>query len=586
MHILTAQLRLLGLVHILFIAVSKIYAQSNDNFANRIVLTGTTFTTSAVTTDSATIEAGEPVRHKYHSIWYSWTAPSDLRVTLNNSGSSGTEIRMSVYVGNSLATLCAVTATSDQTLSWVAVKGVNYQIAVDRRYSYSSGSIILSLTSSFFGSGGTVIGPDLPTTASPSNDNFSNRKVLLSLPLTVIAVNGGGTRETAEPTNGFNTLWYSYTATADQWLNVRVESFVHNYNINIYHGNSYATMQLVPTSSNSFSVLMQKGSTYHISVANYYDISKDTFESNFLNYILDNIIQLAFSTSAYATSGAVIGPDSPTANSPNNDNFSARKTLSGSKLSVFGINTQASRESFEPTATGYRTLWYSWGTNQGGAVTVNVGHFGSQSDSQILALYTGAEISSLKNVVLTKVSGSPGTYTFNAEANVTYQIALGSYYSDMYGLVSFDLAGPGAGASAGTTSPTATPRLTNLATRGLVGTGGDLMFGGFTLSDTRRVLIRAVGPTLASFGVSGTLADPKLEIYQGSNLIASNDNWGSGGDADTIAAIASSVGAFALNSGSKDAVIITNLGAGGYTAQVSGVGGTTGVAIIEVYELP
>lgn len=112
------------------------------------------------------------------------------------------------------------------------------------------------------------------------------------------------------------------------------------------------------------------------------------------------------------------------------------------------------------------------------------------------------------------------------------------------------------------------------------------MFGGFTLSDTRRVLIRAVGPTLASFGVSGTLADPKLEIYQGSNLIASNDNWGSGGDAAIIAATTSSVGAFALNSGSKDAVIITNLGAGGYTAQVSGVGGTTGVAIVEVYELP
>lgn len=591
MHISSALRRMLGLALGLFIAVSKVYAQSNDNFANRIVLTGTTFTTSAVTTDTATIEAGESSRHKYHSIWYSWTAPADLRVTLNNSGSTGADIRMYVYIGNTLGTQCPVIATRNQTLSWVAVKGVTYQIAVDRKYSTSYGSIILSLTSSIFGSGGTVIGPDLPTTASPANDNFSNRKILSSLPLSVIAVNGAGTRETAEPNNGYNTLWYSYTATADQWLNVSVESFVAAYNVNIYHGDSFATMQLVPTSSNSFSALMQKGSTYHISVANYDDISKYSFDNSY-ETTLDNIIQLAFSTSAYSTSGTVIGPDSPTTNSPNNDNFSARKTLSGSKLSVFGINTQASRESFEPAATGYRTLWYSWGTNQAGAVTVTIGRVGItgrssyEPSAQTLALYKGTEISSLDNVVLTKVSGTSSNYTFNAEANVTYQIALGSYYSDIYGLVSFDLAGPGAGASAGNTASTATPRLTNLATRGLVGTGGDLMFGGFTLSDTRRVLIRAVGPTLASFGVSGTLADPKLEIYQGSNLIASNDNWGSGGDAAIIAATASSVGAFALNSGSKDAVIITNLGAGGYTAQVSGVGGTTGVAIVEVYELP
>jgi hypothetical protein len=551
---------------------SIVHAQSNDNFANRTVLTGATFTTTAVTTNGATIEVGEPTSHNTRSVWYSWTAPSDLRVTLNNGGSTGGEIRMFVYIGNTLGTLCPVRSTSGQTLSWVAVKGVTYQIAVDRNYSSIVGNVILTLTSSIFGSGGTVVGPDLPTTAAPANDNFANRKTLGPLPLTVIAVVGGGTRETAEPTNGYKTLWYSYTATADQWLNIAVETSVTDWSVNIYQGDSFATMQLVPTSSSLLTALMQKGTTYHISVANEFSSTSE------------NIIQLAFSTAAYTTSGTVIGPDSPTANSPINDNFSARKTLSGPKLSVFGFNTQANRESFEQAANGFKTLWYSWGTNQAGPVTVTIGRVGFSN--QTLAVYTGTEISSLKTVTLTRVSGASSDFTFNAESNVTYQIVSGSVFSSSGGLVSFDLAGPGAGASAGTTTPTTTPRILNIATRGLVGTGGDIMFAGFSLSGERRVLIRAVGPTLATFGVGGTLGDPKLEIYQGTNLIATNDNWGGGTDAAILTSAAASVGSFPLTPGSKDAAIIATLPLGGYTVQVSGVGGTTGSAIVEVYELP
>lgn len=129
------------------------------------------------------------------------------------------------------------------------------------------------------------------------------------------------------------------------------------------------------------------------------------------------------------------------------------------------------------------------------------------------------------------------------------------------------------------------PRFVNISARTQVGTGGDILIAGFNVggSGARRVLIRAVGPTLATFGVSGTLADPRLEVYSGQTVIASNDNW----DATvTPTATQSSVGAFQLTAGSRDAALVISLQPGAYTTQVSGVGGTTGVALIEVYELP
>ncbi len=130
--------------------------------------------------------------------------------------------------------------------------------------------------------------------------------------------------------------------------------------------------------------------------------------------------------------------------------------------------------------------------------------------------------------------------------------------------------------------------LVNLSCRARVGTGADILIAGFVIDGTerRRLLIRAVGPTLGTLGVTGTLADPKLEIIPagGTTPIASNDNW----DA-SLAPVMAGAGAFALTPGSKDAALVVTLGPGSYTAQVSGVGtgaAAQGVAIVEVYDLP
>lgn len=138
----------------------------------------------------------------------------------------------------------------------------------------------------------------------------------------------------------------------------------------------------------------------------------------------------------------------------------------------------------------------------------------------------------------------------------------------------YDVAGTGNGS-----------RLVNVSARSQVGTGGEILIAGFTVSGNgqRNLLIRGIGPTLANFGVGGVLANPKLELYSGNTKLQENDDWG--GSA-TVATAANTVFAFGLPSNSKDSALVVALSPGQYTVQVSGVGSTTGVALIEVYELP
>lgn len=177
----------------------------------------------------------------------------------------------------------------------------------------------------------------------------------------------------------------------------------------------------------------------------------------------------------------------------------------------------------------------------------------------------------------TVVTLSPGNYTAQVLTNGGTGITLVEVYD----------------ADGSTTS-----KLVNLSTRGFVDTGDGVLVAGFVVTGSapKRVLIRGVGPTLAVLGVSGVLADPTLQVFDSKNtLLAQNDDWGtpqtvSGGAAPAtgadITAADTATGAFTLPSGSKDSAIVVTLQPGAYTAIVSGSGGTTGAALVEVYELP
>jgi cyclophilin family peptidyl-prolyl cis-trans isomerase len=142
--------------------------------------------------------------------------------------------------------------------------------------------------------------------------------------------------------------------------------------------------------------------------------------------------------------------------------------------------------------------------------------------------------------------------------------------------------------------PVSTLRPINLASRARVGTGGDILINGFFLAGTqpRTLLLRAVGPRLAApdFNVPGALANPRLTLFRqlpdgSSEKIAENEKWGDAPNAAAIAEAIAAVRAFDLSPGSLDAALLVKLPPGGYTAQASGVNDTTGVALIEAYEV-
>jgi uncharacterized delta-60 repeat protein len=129
----------------------------------------------------------------------------------------------------------------------------------------------------------------------------------------------------------------------------------------------------------------------------------------------------------------------------------------------------------------------------------------------------------------------------------------------------------------------ANAELTNLSARAFVGAGDDVLIGGIIIRGrtdaAARVLVRAIGPSLASAGVTGSLPDPKLSLFDANgSIIASNDNWRDAQESE-IAATG------LAPSDNRESAIIALLTPGSYTAIVAGKGGATGIALVEFYDL-
>ncbi len=123
-------------------------------------------------------------------------------------------------------------------------------------------------------------------------------------------------------------------------------------------------------------------------------------------------------------------------------------------------------------------------------------------------------------------------------------------------------------------------RLSNISTRLDVQTGNNVLIGGFIVTGTqpKEVIVRAIGPTLGMFGVSGALADPVLELHEPDGTVITNDNWK---DTQESAITATNL----APSNDLESAIVATLDPGLYTAIVTGNNSTTGVALVEAYDL-
>jgi hypothetical protein len=248
-------------------------------------------------------------------------------------------------------------------------------------------------------------------------------------------------------------------------------------------------------------------------------------------------------------------------------------TLTPGGEMFIGAATQSTGNS---VASGYYT-----GNVQGVPGSNVVGILGSDGS---LMLYLGS--ASGADAIQTSVDSSGAFSGSTANGNT-----ISGKANSSTGLMTATLSGPAGGnilagrVSGGTISDGV---ITNLSTRGQIGSGADVMIAGFFVAGTspKQLLIRAVGPTLASFNLAGAITGAQLQVFSGSNLVVSNNGWSSSAP-NTIAVqnAEAQAGAFALPVGSSDSALVASFAPGSYTAMVSGTNGATGLGLVEVYDL-
>jgi hypothetical protein len=133
------------------------------------------------------------------------------------------------------------------------------------------------------------------------------------------------------------------------------------------------------------------------------------------------------------------------------------------------------------------------------------------------------------------------------------------------------------------TTPRPVARIINASVLTSITSGQGIFIAGLVIVGNipQTVLIRGVGPTLASFGVPGTLPDPRITVLSGSNQLATNAGWG---NAAQVTAADGQVGAFPLASGSLDSALVLTLQPGAYSIEVTSASNATGAALVEVYD--
>jgi hypothetical protein len=237
---------------------------SNDDFGNRQIISGLNVR-FGVDAQDATAETNEPPFQVnapvQHSVWFSWTAPTNGNYLLRPTNFMS--LRISIYTGDNLAELTRVAAGQDYAgLEFSAAGGRTYQIAIEPDAYYYDHVIY-----------GTLVGLDLTYRPPPRNDDFAKRVRLTGAPISITASNQGATVEAAEPPGGEfaggQTVWWTWRAPRAGRATFVVEALSAAGILNIYTGSALAQLtSLTDTnaSESAYNLQVQSGTEYQIAV--------------------------------------------------------------------------------------------------------------------------------------------------------------------------------------------------------------------------------------------------------------------------------------------------------------------------------
>ncbi|PWU10231.1 MAG: hypothetical protein C5B50_25795 [Verrucomicrobia bacterium] len=386
---------------------------SNDNFANRLTLTGSHLSNVTGSNVGASGEPGEPFHADtlgFKSVWWTWTAPASGGLTLTTKNSSFDTV-LAVYTGNSVSNLTLVAANDEDpivglisTVNCNVISNVTYQIAVDG-FEGASGNIRLVLN----------LGTAFPV---PANDNFTNRIRLTGSIIATNWSNVGATYEPNEPmhlvTFGGKSVWWTWTAPSSGAVTLTASNAALDTLLAVYTGTALTNLIFVAGNEYDFFTNTNGlGSTAFFNATSgvNYQIVVDGADGNTGSFDL-------------RLSMDVLDPIPP------DDNFTNRIGLAGSNLSTAGTNIGATLEVGEPLHRGYyggHSLWWKWTSPNAGIVTMSTTNNVTDVPDTLMAVYTGSSLTSLTEVASDNNSGGgnwASRVTFPTKSNVTYQVAV------------------------------------------------------------------------------------------------------------------------------------------------------------------
>ncbi len=484
-------------------------APTNDNFASPVVLAGSTATADG-TNAAATRETSEPAHAGNRggaSVWYSWTAAADGRISLDTAGSNFDTL-LAVYSGSTLGALTAVASNDDvpgghgvtSALTFAAVAGTTYAIAIDG-YNGATGQFTLNLAQM----------------SAPANDNFAAAAALTGTDATWNGTNIAATRQAGEPSHAGNaggaSVWLAWTAADTSVFALSTRGSGFDTLLGVYTGGDVAG--LIPVASNdndpagrtrtsALTFTAAAGTTYYFAIDGYNGATGSI------------VVTLA---------------EIP----PTNDSFAAATALSGTTATWTGTNLGATREAGEAANAGYpggASVWFTWTAPASQVIKLNT--TGSNFDTT-LGVYTGTGVSAL-----TLVAGNDdnralhaltSALTFTATAGTTYHFAVDGYRAAT-GSIALNLSAQAAPAN---DSFAAAAALTGTAARwsgtnvGATREAGEPAHAGNSGGASVWLTWTAPASQTIRLNTRGSTFDTTLGVYTGSTVsaltaIASNDD--------------------------------------------------------------
>lgn len=370
---------------------------ANDVFANASFISGT----DGALGDSiahATKEPGEPNHGGAPggaSVWYQWTAPSNVRVRFALNANSFTPV-MGIYTGSSVNALtkaadgraCGSNDYADSCMVFDATNGTTYYIAVDA-------------------AAGTQSGFGLTWGVTPANDDFENAQVITGASGSVNGSTNNATAQPGDPYLGYYdrgfSVWYQWTAPSDGWYRLQTPTEEATTTGGVFTGTHLEELVPAYTEPNCETnghfcekVYMTGGEVYSI------ELDSD-------------------SPHAFSLSWRPLAP-------PPNDDFANAQTLSTATGSVNGTSVDATRESGEPNhggLVGTSSVWYKWTAPGNGHALLDL----TPSFQSAMAVYTGSAVGALA-----RINNSDESHlTFDMVGGTTYNIAVDGFYPNEEG---------------------------------------------------------------------------------------------------------------------------------------------------------